>query len=390
MKIVFYRYGSICEPDMIEAFQQVGLEVVEETTEITNKNISPAMQLKLVEELIKREQPLFVFSINFFPVIADVCHIYQTRYLCWTVDSPVPELFSKSITHDTNRIFLFDGGQYEDFATYNPERIFHLPLAAASGRFDKVIRTITPQDRQTYGADISFVGSLYSEKDFLQDTSKLTEYTRGFLQALTEASLQIYGDYIAKDAISDKVVAEIKNAFPNFYIPHNPIADSDQYIAAYLYLGYHIAYEERIRTLNLLAKQFPVTLFTRSDCSPLENVNCKAGIRTLDEMPKVFHLSKINLNMTIRPIQTGLPLRIFDILGCGGFLMTNYQAELEELFEIGVDLEAYGSPEELVDKCSYYLTHEEERERIAKKGYEAVKEKHTYLSRIKAMVSVME
>ena len=390
MKIVFYRYGSICEPDMIEAFQQVGLEVVEETTEITNKNISPATQLKLVEERIKKEQPLFVFSINFYPVIADVCSIYKTRYLCWTVDSPVPELFSKSITHDTNRIFLFDGGQYEDFAAYNPEHIFHLPLAAASGRFDKVIRTITLQDKQTYGADISFVGSLYSEKDFLQDSSKLTEYTRGFLQALTEATLQIYGDYIAKDAISDKVVAEIKEAFPNFYTPHNPVANSDKYVAAFRYLGYHIAYEERIRTLNLLAKLFPVTLFTRSDTTPLQDVICRPGIRTLDEMPKVFHLSKINLNMTVRPIQTGLPLRIFDILGCGGFLMTNYQAELEELFEIGVDLEAYGSPEELVDKCNYYLTHEEERERIAKKGYETVKEKHTYLSRIKAMVGVME
>ena len=43
--------------------------------------------------------------------------------------------------------------------------------------------------------------------------------------------------------------------------------------------------------------------------------------------------------------------------------MTNYQAELPELFEIGVDLEAYGSMEELVDKCAYYLSHEEERKK---------------------------
>ena len=51
---------------------------------------------------------------------------------------------------------------------------------------------------------------------------------------------------------------------------------------------------------------------------------------------------KIYLNMTIKPIQTGLPLRIFDIMGCGGFLMTNYQAELPEYFEIGTDWRPMG------------------------------------------------
>ena len=32
MEILFYRYNSICEPDVIAAFQKLGLEVVEENT----------------------------------------------------------------------------------------------------------------------------------------------------------------------------------------------------------------------------------------------------------------------------------------------------------------------------------------------------------------------
>ena len=109
--------------------------------------------------------------------------------------------------------------------------------------------------------------------------------------------------------------------------------------------------------------------------------------RTLNSLQLILRqifsdLSKINLNMTIKPIQTGLPLRIFDIMGCGGFCMTNYQAELPEYFEIGVDLEAYSSMEELVDKCSYYLTHEDERRQIALNGYEKVKQYHGYVNRM--------
>ncbi|MFR2686903.1 MAG: hypothetical protein ACLTBA_13725 [Roseburia intestinalis] len=41
MKLLFYRYGSICEPDIIAGFQELGLEVSELTEEISNKSVSP-------------------------------------------------------------------------------------------------------------------------------------------------------------------------------------------------------------------------------------------------------------------------------------------------------------------------------------------------------------
>lgn len=66
--------------------------------------------------------------------------------------------------------------------------------------------------------------------------------------------------------------------------------------------------------------------------------------------------------------------------------MTNYQEELEDLFRIGTDLEAYGSPEELEEKCAYYLTHEEERQRIAANGYRKAAESHTYRIRMAEML----
>lgn len=389
MKILVYRYGSICEPDIITTFQQMGLTVLEETTEITNKKLTSAERIQLVERILKTECPLFVFSINFFPAIAEVCRIYKTRYLCWTVDSPVPELFSQSICHDTNHIFLFDQAQYQRFAPYNPEGIHYLPLASCTERFDKVIASISEQDRQKYSTDISFVGSLYNEKNLLRNLKGLPDYTKGYIDALVEASLKIYGYNPVEDVISDEAAAAIKSCADDFYTLEKSVADSDRYIAAHSYIGMQIAETERIRTLNILAKYFTVDLFTRSDISPLQGVRTHGGVTTLTEMPKIFYLSKINLNMTIKPIQTGLPLRIFDILGCGGFLMTNFQAELPEYFDIGVDLETYSSMEELVDKCAYYLEHEDERRQIARNGYEKVCANHTYIHRLREMIATI-
>lgn len=405
MNVLVYRYGSICEPDIIEAFKKLQLNVIEENTEINQKNLLPSDQVKLVKEALDKYHPMFVFSINFFPAIADICHIYGTKYLCWTVDCPVLELFSKSVQHDTNRIFLFDRAQYERIYSYNPKGIFYLPLAAATERFDKVVSTITEEDKKKYSSDISFVGSLYIEKNPLRKLrEKLPGFVNGYIDGVVEASLKVMGYNFMEETITEEIVSALKKTDSHFYSPKDMVTDrlkvsslsSDysesanvdisKFVAAHSYLGMQAAETERIRTLNTLAQYFNVDLYTRSDISDLKNVYIHGGVKTLTEMPKIFHLSKINLNMTIKPIQTGLPLRIFDIMGCGGFCMTNYQVEIPELFEIGVDLEAYGSLEELVDKCSYYLTHEEERRQIALNGYRKVKEYHGYLNRMVEMV----
>lgn len=387
MDILFYRYGSVCEPDLICAFRQTGLTVLEDTTEITSKFVSDADRLLSVEQILSSKHPLFVFSINFYPIIADICHIYRTPYLCQTVDCPVPELFSSSICHDTNRIFLFDQAQYHTFSPYNPKCIYALPLASATERFDRVVGSISDSDRALFSCDISFVGSLYNEKNPIRSLSGLSSYSKGFIQGIVEFSLKIYGYNPVEEALTEGVIADIRKNDANFFSLKKAVTDPDRYVAAHSYIGMEIAHTERLRTLNRLAAHFPVDLFTQSDTSELKNVRIHRGIHTLTEMPKVFHLSKINLNMTIKPIQTGLPLRIWDILGCGGFLMTNYQSELENYFDIGTDLEAYSCTEELVEKCNYYLSHEQSRTQIAQNGYQKVCSLHTYPHRVHTMIA---
>ena len=163
----------------------------------------------------------------------------------------------------------------------------------------------------------------------------------------------------------------------------------DAYIAANQLLGMRISELERIRTLNLLTGSFPVDLFTRSDSSCLTGVRVHGGVSTHLEMPEVFFRSKINLNITIRSIQTGLSQRVWDILGCRGFLLSNYQAEIPEYFTIGQDLDCFENAAELKEKVAYYLAHDERRQEIASRGYETVKEKHTCLNRVLSMLQTV-
>ena len=148
-------------------------------------------------------------------------------------------------------------------------------------------------------------------------------------------------------------------------------------------LGFKTASLQRQRALLALVAKFPVNLYTNTGGDTLLRVKNCGSVDYWSEMPKVFRYSKINLNFTIPNIKSGLPLRIFDVLGAGGFLLTNYQAELPDHFEIGKDLACFESEAELVEKCSYYLAHEEERQQIAKNGYEKVKNCCSYRKRLK-------
>lgn len=391
MKILFYRYGNICEPDVIESFKKLNIEVVEETTEITNKKLLASERIQLLEKLLQKHTFLFVFSINYYPSIAEYCHIMQLTYVCWTVDSPVLELFSKSISYSTNRIFMFDRTQYEYFHPQNPDGIFYLPLGTNVSHWDEVLldNPLSQKDIDGFSGDVSFVGSLYYEKSPLEHIKSLPDYVNGFIDGLLEAQLPVYGYNFLEEALPADIVAAIKKADPNFYQPADAFTNPDSYIAAHFYLGMKLAALERTRTLALLSKLFSVDVYTRSDLGQLPDIHAKGGIKTLTEMPKVFHLSKINLNMTMRPIQSGLSLRVFDVMGCGGFLMTNYQSELPDYFESGKDLETYSSMAELVEKVDYYLKHDSQREQIARNGYEKTKKYHTYDNRIAQMIQTL-
>ena len=403
MEILFYRYNSICEPDILQVFTDFGVTVHTEEMEMTDKHVTPKQCAVKITEWLTTHSLAFVFSINFYPAISYTCNHFKVPYVCWSVDSPVPELFSNALKNEWNRIFLFDKSQYEFFRPLNPEHIFYLPLATNVKRWENVILNMTENDFTKYDADVSFVGSLYTEKS-RYDTliqiqsspagsagthSVISPYTQGFVDGLIEAQLKVYGYNFIPDNLNERVISEIAAADSDFYEGSDTYTDTRRYLVAHQYIGMKLAAVERERTLNRLAEHFRVALYTHSDTSRLKGVDCLGGVNTLTEMPKVFHASRINLNMTMRPIETGLSLRIWDILGCGGFLLTNYQAEIPEYFEIGKELETYESMEELEQKVQYYLTHEEERIEIAINGYEKTAKFHTYEMRIAEMIRIL-
>lgn len=106
-------------------------------------------------------------------------------------------------------------------------------------------------------------------------------------------------------------------------------------------------------------------------------------------MPFVFANSKINLNISLRSICSGIPLRALDIMGCGGFLLTNYQPELDEYFTNGVDYVYFDSKEDLLSKIEYYLSHPKERKEIASNALLRIASDFSYEHQLHQLFSLL-
>lgn len=385
MNILFYQYGSICEPDIIEGFEELGFHVDSISVEITDKFLTGKDQIRLIDQALSQKNYQFVFTVNFYPAISECCNIYHIPYLCLIVDSPILELYSDAVKNPCNRIFLFDHALYKEFAPSNPDHIFHLPLATNVRRWDAVLSNASASQKSAFASDISFIGSLYSEKCPYYELHFPSDYSKGYIEGLLQAQKKVYGYFFLEEVLDEALVNDIVSHTPTFY--RFPERSHKNYRAALaqFYLGARITEMERVEMLSALGSRFSVDLYSGSNASHLP-VRSRGRVKTHTEMPLVFHESSINLNMTAKSIRSGVPLRVWDVLGCQGFLISNYQAEIPEYFVSGEDLVMYSSMEELLDLTAYYLSHPTARKEIAHNAYEKVKAHHSYPIRLTEML----
>lgn len=386
MKLLFCRWNSICETGVTNAIKRLGYDLIT----FDKTPLSSDYDTDYLHELagIIKDAPDIncVFSINFQPIIARGCKVFKIPYLSWTVDCPSFMLYSDTISLPTNRIFLLDRMQTEKFSPLNPDNIFHMPLGCDIPTWDSI--RVTPEEHKMYDCDISFVGSLYSEKcKYNQIEKDLPDYVRGYADGLINAQLNVYGYNFIEDSLTDEFATEFKK-HAGWYALGEDYTEDVKGIIADTYIGYKCTEQERIRTLTAISENFDIDLWTLSDTSMIPKIHNRGGADSNTMMPQIIKCSKINLNMTNRPIKTGLPLRIFDLLGAGGFVISNYQAEIPEHFIPDEDIVLYDSIPDLLDKIGYYLEHDDERRQIAKNGHDKVKAFHSYDARLQEMFQI--
>ena len=396
MKIILYTWGSNTEDILKMNLIELGHEVIV----FARKCEHYTKDLKFAQELINLVHECgaeSIVSYDYFPIISMVCNTVGILYYSWVYDSPHYTLFASTSKYPCNRIGCFDRALTKRLNDLGVGTVRHLPLgvdwtekrSGMSGGYCDM----------KYACDISFVGSLYTGEYNYYDSMLDDEVLKQKADKIIKDQLFEYKKNRIKDFFrnesgtgTDTQIADRAKAliYKKDLFPGDEYIEDIEYIFDSHFLEKKVTVEGRRILLSEIAKRdYDFALYTGSDLSKepeLKNA-CRGIVDYRTEMPKVFASSRINLNVTLRSIKTGIPLRALDIMGCGGFLLSNYQEELAEYFKEGKEVVMFYRLDDCLEKIDYYLAHEDERKAVAEAGMKAVRDRFCIKDKLKMLLS---
>lgn len=378
-RLLFFQWHSFMNRGMERALKELGIPYDTFFYQFEDWEKDDKF-LELLEGKLKDKEYTDVLSVNFSPLISSVCEELGIPYTSWIYDSPLHIRDISSLSNSCNRIFFFDRGQAQEFRKCGVNA-YHMPLAVDTDVFHV---NASKREKEAYKTNISLVGKLY-QTEYGYFTAPLGEYARGYLEGIVNAQMKIYGGYLIPELVTEELLGSLNRDYAK--------AAKDGFQMGRKELEFMLACEatgrERYMALALLSGHYSVDLYSTDEDKRLKNVRFRGYADYYSQMPLIFSQSRINLNISLKTIMTGIPLRVTDVMGCGGFVLSNYQQELGEYFALGEECVVYENLEDMFLKTQYYLEHEEERKKIAAAGYERVKRDFTFKERLGKMLETI-
>lgn len=273
---------------------------------------------------------------------------------------------------------------------YPEKKLHHFYFGANLQKYRPL--DLTDDERKRYASDVSYVGNFHEYRDIVEVLS--ADVTKELYQRMAETE-EFYPYAVKKmfEEISRKhqrqeLRPEIARLFEGDFGK-----DFDQ---GYVFMEYgwlalsgvalRVSYLESITDLRLSIYGAGWEKEERFR----NNARGPAGYG--DEVCKIFQASKINVHFA--GFTNNHP-RVFDIIASGGFLLTRFTEEdngpggIGDLFEIGTEIEVYRNKKELRQKIEYYLAHDDERQAIARRGYERLMRDHTMEKRMEQVREIV-
>jgi CheY-like chemotaxis protein len=119
----------------------------------------------------------------------------------------------------------------------------------------------------------------------------------------------------------------------------------------------------------------------------IPSLDCNAS---MEKQASIFRGAKICISVSNFNHNKYVSDRALKIMGAGGFCLSHEFGGRENLYEKNYHLSTFDSIPDMIEKCHYYLGHDEERNRIAKNGYDLTHKLYTWDSMINNLIKICE
>lgn len=239
----------------------------------------------------------------------------------------------------------------------NGHSAFHLNHAFDARILEKL------NDAQERDVDFSFVGSVLKQSQFHLEREKI------LLSLLEQTDLRIWSNLPLAPLPSSSVL----NSFSSRSIARNMFQTAQAFGVPVRLLA-ATPFVRRAARLDSASSgaQFVDSRIVQRSSPALFGL----------EMFQKLRDSRVTLNthIDISPFSAS-NMRLFEATGVGSCLITDWKANLVELFEPDMEVLTYRHPDECVERVTYILEHESERREIAAAGQRRTLREHTFTSR---------
>lgn len=389
LKVIYFHSDKISLIGIPYAFHLSGHDVIDTEYRPHLNGLNEEDVVAVEKEIKKAGGADIVFTYDFIPAVSVACEHSRIIYLAWVYDCPQVELFRPEVGNSYSFISVFDKKYYEYMKSLETvKNLYYFPLAADMDLFAST--EISAEDEEYYRADVSFLGRLY-DKEYVRTVFDMcTQYEKDEIERIVTETLSGRGQDMPRGKAGDALIESVFSYFGNTSEDSKRI--DRRYYVENLFLAPRCNEAIRKEILNTIARDFSVVLYSEKlqydDLDP--RIILRGQQEYMSQMPKVFYMSKVNLNITSKSIESGIPQRVWDILAVGGFCLTDNRPELEEYFEPGRDLAVYHDLSECNELIGYYLKHEKERLKIALSGYKRVQQTGDMRIRIQKVLETIK
>ena len=391
MKIL-YVYGMAETKDIVQALVSLGYEVEEYPEKQDNAVLDHGKTDRIVD-YIRHHGITHLMSIHLIYNLAAAAYKAHIKYVSVIWDAPYIKIYSPFGKMDNCWFSVFDKKDAARFLNSGIPHVLYQPLSVNDDDAVKWNENSRKKLAGKYIHDICFVGSLYEDNLFDEQIKIIPPDLQGYMdEVFQNAAMRWDGVNRIYGKTNSEILKRFGNENPDFRIRNRLDIDDVSYFEI-MYLVRKLANIERTEVLNILAERYEVALHTTSS---VEKGQMEEGVRVLlpvlpgEDAAVVYAGSKINLNISLKGIEEGTPQRVMDIMGSGGFVLTSYCAETAELFVEDQEIVMFRNQEELLAKTAFYLTHDKEREKIARAGCDKVLRCYTYEKKLQQTLEWVE
>ncbi len=368
--------------EIISALDSLG--VVSQIVELPEAKRGSGDFVETLLNAVSAFKPDLALTVNHFGMdqegkLAGLLQEIGLALASWFVDSPqlILHNFPCQSTALTS-IFTYDAGNMPWLREVGFAQVHFLPLATDPQRFKLGLT-----GPAAWKAEVSFVGESMTRQ--VETMVREAPFSDAFRQALPALA---HGFISSSEPTAARF---LKREHPEFFAEYESLPSVQAQLACEKGLTFSAARCYRLDCVRELMSFSPLIAGDPQWTEVLGHEGWRAAgyLEYYRDLPRFYPASKVNFNCTSVQMKGAVNQRVFDVPACGGFLITDWREQMENLFDPDSEIVCYREPSEIADLVAAWLADPKGRKQVAKRARKRILDCHTYSHRLKELLDIM-